>query len=1366
MFGLLLGLIGGAVGYAAGVGFAVGWFIGSTIGSMIDGPGDTTGPRLDSLDANVSSYDQYLPLVYGASKLQGNFIWAPDLVEVERSKKVGGFLGIGGSEYTWFEYYGNFAVAFADGPGDVIKLWFNDRLILDRDVGADTGISDYPVIFAGDSGGGSTWAPPSDSGEGTITIYRGSETQLPDPTMTEWLGAGNVPAHRGVIYVVVTGLALKEFGNRLPQVYGLVTTSMSRAPLTEIGWGNGNEYHFQTPDGRYVYSSGAVYDRATGASWVVSNPGLCGGVYSWMLKTANVTGDGWTLGELTFAYVWEHNLFAINTVTGATRLVARATSANIGRGVINPWSGIFVNLTAAGQASAMVGDINNDLANACDYATAEGHGTIYGPRGIYNAAPYKDGALILLCYTGSSEVYIMTYAGATDSSARVLWGGYNPSDYTMFPDAFGYHHGLDRVFIGLTHAVNGTKHLMRLKLDYLTSAWRVESISPTLAARGGVTNWMSISCVKTHPLNLYVQTGGKEYQINLVDWTQSTVYDYGQTMSGHSLYNPLNHSVWCVKYLSSYVEVLLDRAGATTTTLKAVVDDLCERAGLSASMRNTDALAGETVWGYAVNNRDSIRRYIEPLALGYGFDAVETGGLVKFVMRDGATAKTLTEADIVPDRDGELLKIDRVQEPELPYILNMVYTDPDKNWESVTTTAKRYDDLIETRESRDITLPFSLPNSKALEVCGRLFNTAWVERVNYEFTLGPDSIALDPTDIVDVSVAGNTFRVRILSTELQGDRTVAVRAIEDKVSTYTISTSGGGSLADVPGLHWTGVITASLLDAPTIWPDTLRLDTPIIGFAADLSGSTGDAVDAVISTTAVPEPMVYASLSERTTMGVYLGGLSADASAYVWDDASSMVVNLLTGNVLTSATKTDLLQSPRLNLVLVDNELIQFATATQTPGTNTWTLTGLLRGRFGTEQCIGTHLARGTITLMARDELALIPVGLNQLIDGFAMVSGRPDRSVDLLALTSPQASLTPLAPANARAALSGSDWVITWGRRVRGLAEWYGMTLPLNESSQSYEVEILHPTTGATLRTLTADSETTTWTAAQQTTDMGTSQREVKFRVRQMGAVAGRWTEGYNKIPKLYAILESPADIDGLIHWWDASDTATMFADTAKTVPITNATTVAAWVSKAGAGTTLEQATSTARPTYYSTGLDGTRPCVTFASTHWLRSLTGGGDFDHTFIVVVDDVTTPSTGNRSFLTFGISGTSLQSSCVGVYDSGTNNAIGWGGGVGVNYPRGGIGLKDSAKHVVGKRYADVGTTSVLSIDATANVQTRTDFNYAISGTDILMNGANGAPPSSSYTLGFKIVEAVIYNRSLTDAEYLQLRDYFASKWGI
>jgi hypothetical protein len=109
--------------------------------------------------------------------------------------------GKGGSsrtqKVTTYSYFANFATLLCEGEiSNVQRIWADGRLIYDTSAG-NTGI---------------TGVVPR------IRIYKGTETQLPDPLIQSIMGVDNTPAYRGRAYVVFDNLSLAEFGNRIPNM--------------------------------------------------------------------------------------------------------------------------------------------------------------------------------------------------------------------------------------------------------------------------------------------------------------------------------------------------------------------------------------------------------------------------------------------------------------------------------------------------------------------------------------------------------------------------------------------------------------------------------------------------------------------------------------------------------------------------------------------------------------------------------------------------------------------------------------------------------------------------------------------------------------------------------------------------------------------------------------------------------------------------------------------------------------------------------------------------------------------------------------------------------------------------------------------
>jgi hypothetical protein len=209
MASLALGFVGTAVGGP------IGGFIGASIGGLIDNmlfPQKQQGPRLSDLSVQVSTYGMMIPKLYGPeNRITGNVIYSSGLIESSHKEKSGGKGGPSVSTQV-YSYSVNMAVAFCDAqrkPVSAIKkIWANSKLIYSA---------------GGDSGSGSVAPDPVSAGVwAELVFHDGDMAQMPDSLLEGALGMGNVPAYRGTAYVVIWGLQLADYGNRIPNLEFLI----------------------------------------------------------------------------------------------------------------------------------------------------------------------------------------------------------------------------------------------------------------------------------------------------------------------------------------------------------------------------------------------------------------------------------------------------------------------------------------------------------------------------------------------------------------------------------------------------------------------------------------------------------------------------------------------------------------------------------------------------------------------------------------------------------------------------------------------------------------------------------------------------------------------------------------------------------------------------------------------------------------------------------------------------------------------------------------------------------------------------------------------------------------------------------------
>jgi hypothetical protein len=261
MADIVLPVVGGVAGFV--LGGPSGAVLGANLGGMAAGmffpktqrvqlPAQE-GPRLADLRAQVSTYGNMIPQVFGTMRLAGNVIWSTDIKEVKSEKTTtqtssGGGKGGGGGKTTTsqttisYEYYVTLAIAICEGPIDeVIRVWADSKVLTEAELS---------------------------SAQGKYNVHFGDETQGVDDIMAKYLPAGTIPAYRGRAYVVVEDFPLAAYGNRIPNFTFEMRRAVKFSPSVEdkikdmVLIPGAGEFVYGTQvttkqDGYYAYFGGA-----------------------------------------------------------------------------------------------------------------------------------------------------------------------------------------------------------------------------------------------------------------------------------------------------------------------------------------------------------------------------------------------------------------------------------------------------------------------------------------------------------------------------------------------------------------------------------------------------------------------------------------------------------------------------------------------------------------------------------------------------------------------------------------------------------------------------------------------------------------------------------------------------------------------------------------------------------------------------------------------------------------------------------------------------------------------------------------------------------------------------------------------------
>ena len=145
------------------------------------------------------------------------------------------------------------------------------------------------------------------------------------------------------------------------------------------------------------------------------------------------------------------------------------------------------------------------------------------------------------------------------------------------------------------------------------------------------------------------------------------------------------------------------------------------------------------------------------------------------------------------------------------------------------------------------------------------------------------------------------------------------------------------------------------------------------------------------------------------------------------------------------------------NLALVGEELVQFAHAVPLGGRR-WLLTGLRRGRRGTEPATEGATTESRFVLIEAASVAWFDVPMSAIGRELRLLAtgvgdgGEPASA----ALLTRGVSVAPPAPAHLRAARNGAVVMLTWTRRSRLGWRWIdGVDAPLGEERETYLVSV-----------------------------------------------------------------------------------------------------------------------------------------------------------------------------------------------------------------------------------------------------------------------------------------------------------------------
>lgn len=1024
---LLMTGLGAIAGFMIGgpFGAQIGAMIGGAIGSALFGP-TIEGPRLQDLSVSTSTYGNAIPRLFGTARMSTNLMWTAGIKEKKTKKSA----GKGGPKQTTYSYSASFAVGICAGPVDgLLRIWADGKLIAGttdpiQNIGSYNGFLPKDLIIQLISG--------KKKSKYKTSFFDGSEDQMPSAVMEAKEGVGNVPAHRGLAYLVFENMPLEDFGNRIPQI----TVEVTKALQNQVPY-----MHIQTEEGGYV-NYGNTWLAWEQDRWIIEGNGR---VQHWSLSTHELILDepinfGYAPSKLAMSpdgTYWMHQVSSSNNRPFYRTSTFGGTGGGMGRQGnffdeypvtrccgpgVPVWmangdalvvrvggTDYFVNNSGFGGGSiyttsfafvAITGSYGNlirlgEFPAGEDGSKAQSFYGQWAQEGTYfnmNITRILEGAsgtisdpITVPAYECDCEYKHEAYNSNKVSSV----GGINIDlgAYSIHSVFYDQTDNSVIVFYG-TMGPGGWgdwhNHAIKISLTEQAIKWHNKDMGNTISpSQGMVRN----TRLQGGTLGWAGDFPPRAYEIDLS--SGQLVRDMGISGTGFSTHgwDDASKSLFSTYYSqggtggagTGWTRIVFAGTSGKVTVGSIVAEILDETGQLAPTDYDTSSLNDEVV-GYIISREATARDCIQQLATAYFFDAVESDYKLKFIKRGTGSKVTILENQMgnVEDRDTQF-KETLAQETEAPMRVTVNYMDQSRDYQTGAQHDKRKTNPFPTMNSRSeakLELPIVMSATEAKRIANKALKMVWTNRTMGEAKLPWKFLKYDATDVVTINLGDGSSRlVRLTRMDLGADMSLKVSTVSEAATAYTSTVEADDSRGGVPPQN-----------AGVYGPVTLQvINTPLLRDEDDTNGGAAMSYYAAYSVTAQfsvayvdvkgPTDTLFNELvllTEQAVAGTVVEKLPPTKSWNAVDPYTTITVRLNNSeDELESIAYSELMSGG--NAALIGNEVIQFQDADLNDD-GTWTLSNILRARRGTESWVTKHVAGERFVLLELNG-AVQPVG-------------------------------------------------------------------------------------------------------------------------------------------------------------------------------------------------------------------------------------------------------------------------------------------------------------------------------------------------------------------------------------------------------
>lgn len=624
-----------------------------------------------------------------------------------------------------------------------------------------------------------------------------------------------------------------------------------------------------------------------------------------------------------------------------------------------------------------------------------------------------------------------------------------------------------------------------------------------------------------HPNPAYNTEDGTTEDLNKSTWQiwDSTRFAYwrmnGDSGSGDDAVGP--------------AKVNVGRGAEEALPMSDAIAWLARAAGYEDVQIEVTGLDNDFVTGVMVADRVTFKSLIDQISIIWNFMYYVSENKLKIVKK--TIGETVTSdltingdedfAGISGNDDIEVFRADRSASDTRPRMIDLTYFNVDAQYKEDTVSAKRTTFPVQTAVSvgsAAYKVPIIMTPRKAFNLIHNALYFAWSDQINYEFRLGQEYLCLEPSDILALTYGGNSYNVQVFEATLNADWSVSVAASEISANVSDENYDYDGGVVDdgqtIPGPVYAKAqaFNFPLVSSPSdvygqqtmTWVGLMIADTDNFVSAniyqlsdegRELIGTLTDVILAgyMSTTLAAPTDMVFIPYREDT---ITLTITSGDAT--ILEDC---------------VDEQEWFSGKNIIMVGIDGrwEVIYWNTHTYDATTKTVVLTGLIRGRAGSDVFVGDHESTDTVVFF-NEALFPAPIDVSNLTENIVFQVASPDTDVNEYFIMMDEMVVEgraekQWAPVHIQitSGTVGSDIDVAFRPRARVYSPLHDDSADISEDTDTitFDAEILDAGDGSVLRSFTdlVDPEFT-YTAAQQATD---AQPYITVRVSAKSPVYGR---------------------------------------------------------------------------------------------------------------------------------------------------------------------------------------------------------------------------------------------------------------------